>query len=117
MSIPDTSFDSWVALALAEHGPFTAHAVLLKDSPGGFIPLCGTWIDLDDGAEWSAMLLAFAGAGVAWDSAAFFGGAGLLDTASARARMQELEAAIDADPLLLGAAALFRPDGALMAHE
>ena len=44
----DTAFDTWLALALAEHGNFTAHAVLLREELDGFVPLCGTWIDLDE---------------------------------------------------------------------
>ena len=117
MSISDTAFDAWLALALAEQGPFTAHAVLLRDDAAGFIPLCGTWIDLDDASEWSVMTLAFAGAGLAWDAAAFFPATGLLDNPAARARMQALEAALDAEPRLLGEAALFGPDGTRRAAE
>jgi hypothetical protein len=117
LSISDTAFDAWVALAMAEQGPFTAHAVLLREGANGFVPLCGTWIDIDDTAEWGAMILAFAGAGVGWDAAAFFAAGGLLDNPAARTRMQALEAALDADARLLGEAALFGPDGARVAPE
>jgi len=117
LSISDTAFDAWVALALAERGPFTAHAVLLREEADGFVPLCGTWIDIDESAEWGAMILAFAGAGVGWDAAAFFSANGVLDNPTARARMQALEAALDADVRLLGEAALFGPDGARVTPE
>jgi hypothetical protein len=106
-----SGFDAWLALALAEQGPFTAHAVLLKDAPDGLVPLCGTWVELDEAAEWGAMLIAFAGAGLAWDLAAFFPAEGLLDNPAARARMQALQSALDAEPRLLGEAALFGADG------
>ena len=116
-AVADTAFDAWAALALAEHGPFTAHAVLLCENADGFVPLCGTWIDIDETAEWGAMILAFAGAGLAWDAAAFFAAGGLLDNPGARARMQALEAALDADARVLGEAELFAPDGARVAPE
>ncbi len=111
-----SGFDAWLALALAEQGPFTAHAVLLRDDPDGLVPLCGTWVELDDAAEWGAMLIAFAGAGLAWDAVAFFPAEGLLDNPDAHARMQALQAELDAEPRLLGAAALFGPDGARRTH-
>ena len=110
-------FDAWLALALAEHGPFTAHAVLLRDDPDGLVPLCGTWVELDAAAEWGAMLIAFAGAGLPWDVVAFFPADHVLDNPAAHARMQELQAALDAEPRLLGAATLFGPDGARRAHS
>jgi len=61
------------------------------------------------------MVLVFAGAGLEWDAAAFFVSNGLLDQPAARARMQALEAALDAEPRMLGEAMLFRADGSRMA--
>lgn len=107
-----SAFDDWLALALAEQGrPFTAHAVLLRDAPDGLVPLCGTWVELDEAADWGAMLIAFAGAGLPWDVVAFFPADGLMDNPAAHARMQALQAELDAEPRLLGAAALFGPEG------
>lgn len=107
-----TDFETWVSLTLAERGPFTAHAVLLRDTEDGFEPVAGTWLDLGAETEWGEMILVFAGAGVAWDVAAFFGASGLLAPPTARLRMQGLEAEIDEDPRTLGAADLFDAEGA-----
>ena len=112
----DAGFDAWLALTLAGQGPFTAHAVLLRDDADGLVPLCGTWVELDEAAEWGAMLIAFAGAGIAWDVAAFFPADGKLTSPAAHARMQALQAALDAEPRLLGEAALFGPDGGRRAN-
>lgn len=109
--VPETDFDSWIALTQAERGPFTAHAVLLRDAEAGLTPLCGTWLDFASEAEWGEMVIVFAGSGLAWDAVAFFPAAGLLDNPIARSRMQQLEADLDAEPRLLGTADIFWANG------
>ena len=115
MSISDTpgttDFDAWIALETVTRGPFTAHAVLLRDGETSFEPLCGTWLDIGGEAEWGEMVLVFAGSGMTWDAVAFFAAAALLDNPAARTRMQALETALESDPRLLGEAEMFDPGG------
>ncbi len=106
-----TDFETWAALMLAGGAALTAHAVLLAEGDAGFQPVCGTWVELSGEPEWGEMVILFAGAGLRWDAVAFFPAERVLDNPVALRRMQALEADLDREPRLLGAAEVFWPDG------
>ena len=109
MSIPDeirdADFDRWIASAFAEHGSFTAFAVLVEIAGPRVAPQCSTWFNvIGDEIDWGGITRLFAGAGRAWDAAAFFpqpSPDGPLGAPTARARLRLLEERLDDDRLVL----------------
>jgi hypothetical protein len=69
---PVNDFECWAAGAYAKAGTFTVLVVLIEIVGRQATPMCSTWFNVVDGAvEWSEIAVMFAGAGGAWDGAAF----------------------------------------------
>jgi hypothetical protein len=101
-----TDFDRWLAAEFAKTGVFTALVVLVTITENKVLPLCSTYLNvIGVEVDWSEVVVLFAGAGHEWDGASFFPRTaphgGPLDNPTARLRLRELEARIDADPLVL----------------
>jgi hypothetical protein len=99
-------FEPWLSTAFAEIGAFTAFAILVEIGGTQVRPLCSTYFNvIGDDVEWSEIVIMFAGAGQAWDAAAFYpataSGGGPLDNPTARLRLREIEARLDEDRLVL----------------
>ena len=115
-------FERWLARAFAETGAFTALVVLVEIGARRVTPLCSTYFNvIGDEVEWSDIVVMFAGAGRQWDGAAFFpavaAGGGPLDNPTARLRLRELEARLDAEPLVLNEGHFFDAWGRRMKIE
>jgi hypothetical protein len=100
------TFDSWIVAEFDERGPFTALVVLVDITEHKVTPLCSTYLSVIGGeVDWAEITVLFAGSGVDWDGASFFPTATddgrPLDNPSARLRLKELEARLDADRLVL----------------
>lgn len=117
----DTDFDHWIAEAFAEHDSFTAFAVLVEIAGPDVTPLRSTWFNvIGDEIDWGEITRLFAGAGVAWDAAAFFpqpSPDGPLGTPTARARLRLLEERLDDDRLVLNEGHFFDKWGRRMKIE
>lgn len=117
----DTDFDHWIAGAFAEHGSFTAFAVLVEIAGPDVTPLRSTWFNvIGDEIDWGEITRLFAGAGMEWDGAAFFpqpSADGPLGTPTARARLRLLEERLDDDRLVLNEGHFFDKWGRRMKIE
>ena len=109
MSISEHSaidFEHWIAEEFATTGAFTALIVLVEIAETNVTPLCSTYLNII-GAEvdWNEMTVLFAGAGAAWNGAAFFSvtapDGGALDNPAARLKLRALEERLNADRLVL----------------
>lgn len=107
MSTSDaTDFDDWLARMVREHGEFTVLVLLTDIGERSVTPLCSTYFHfLGDEVTWDDITLMFAGSGQNWKGAAFFPtkarNGGPIDNPTARLRLQELEASVIADRMLL----------------
>jgi hypothetical protein len=92
-------------------GPFTALIVLVRVAEPRVEPLRSTFVHVvGDEIDWGDIILTFRSAGVSWDAAAFFptrDAGGLVPDEIARARLRELEAAVDQDRLVLNRGEFF----------
>jgi len=97
-----TDFDRWIAEEFARTGAFTAVVVLVSIEGVKVNPLCSTYLNIiGDEVDWGEITVLFAGSGTQWDGAAFFPVGGPLDNPTARIKLQELEARLDEDRLVL----------------
>jgi hypothetical protein len=117
-----TDFDRWIAAEFAKSGPFTAFAVLVEIAGSTVTPLCSTYFNvIGDEVDWGEITVLFAGAGRAWDGAAFFpridAGGGPLDNPNARTQLRELEERVDDDRLILNEGHFFDKWGRRMKIE
>jgi hypothetical protein len=115
-------FELWLAREFARTGAFTALVILVEIDSTQVMPLCSTYFNvIGDDVAWSDIVVMFAGAGRAWDGAAFFpvvaAGGGPLDNPAARLRLRALEARIDGDRLVLNEGELFDTWGRRMIVE
>jgi hypothetical protein len=115
-------FELWLAHEFAETGAFTALVVLVEIGETRVAPLCSTYFNvIGDEAEWSEIVVMFAGAGRTWDGAAFFpvvaSDGGPLDNPTARVRLRELESRLDDDRLVLNEGHFFDNQGRRMKIE
>jgi hypothetical protein len=99
-------FDAWIAAEFAERGVFTALVVLVGIDGPRVAPLCSTYFSvIGDETGWAELTVLLAGSGMDWQGAAFFPVRSLggypLDNPTARLRLRELEARIEADRLVL----------------
>jgi hypothetical protein len=102
----DNDFEQWLAEEFAETGAFTAFAILVDIDETEVTPLCSTYFNVIGAeAEWSDIVVMFAGAGREWNGAAFFPATatdgGPLDNPAARLRLRDLETRIDDDRLVI----------------
>ena len=118
MSTSDTAtdFDRWLREEFARTGAFTALAVLVGIAETKVTPLCSTYFNvIGDEVAWDDIVVMFAGSGADWDGAAFFpvtdANGGPLDNPTARLRLQELEARVDENRLVLNEGHFFDKEG------
>jgi hypothetical protein len=117
-----THFDQWIAAEFEKTGPFTAMAVLVEVAGSQVTPLCSTYFNvIGSDVDWGAITILFAGAGRAWDGAAFFPyaspGGGPLDNPNARLQLRQLEERLDDDRLVLNEGHFFDKWGRRMKVE
>lgn len=103
---PHTDFDRWLPAEFAERGEFTALVVLVAITETRVSPLCSTYFNvIGADVDWPEITVLLAGAGQAWQGAAFFPeeatGGGALDNPTARLRLRLLEERLDQDRLVL----------------
>jgi hypothetical protein len=115
-------FEAWLTREYAATGAFTAFAILVEIAGTQVTPLCSTYFNvIGDEVEWSEIVVMFAGSGRTWDGAAFFPSlahsGGPLDNPTARLRLRELEARLDADRLVLNEGHFFDKWGRRMKIE
>jgi len=101
-----TDFDRWLADEFARTGVFTCLAVLVSIAATTVQPLCSTYFNvIGTETDWNEIVILFAGSGHDWDGASFFPltahDGGPVNNPTARARLRELEARLDRNPLVL----------------
>lgn len=105
-----TDFERWLGKMLRK-GHFTALIVLVRIAEPKLEPLRSTFVHVvGDELDWGDIVMLLRGAGVSWDGAAFFPtreDGGLVADELARARLRELEAALDQDRLVLNKGEFF----------
>ena len=106
-----TDFDAWLRKTFRK-GPFTALIVLVRIAEPKVEPLRSTFVHVvGNEIDWGDILLMLRSAGVNWDGAAFFPTRGdqngLVPDELARARLRELEAALEQDRLVLNKGEFF----------
>ena len=105
-----TDFDAWLR-KMFRKGPFTALIVLVRVAEPRVEPLRSTFVHVvGDEIDWGDIILTFRSAGVSWDAAAFFptrDAGGLVPDEIARARLRDLEAAVEQDRLVLNKGEFF----------
>lgn len=105
-----TDFERWLRKMLRK-GHFTALIVLVRIAEPRLEPLRSTFVHVvGDELDWGDIVLLLRGAGVSWDGAAFFPtreDGGLVPDELARARLRELETALDQDRLVLNKGEFF----------
>ena len=104
--VKTSDFDEWIAAEFAERGPFTALVILVSIGDLKVMPLCSTYFSvIGDEIDWSEITIILAGSGVDWNGAAFFpvtsADGNPLDNPTARLRLREVEARLEADRLVL----------------
>jgi hypothetical protein len=115
-------FEPWLAHEFAATGAFTVLVILVEIAGTQVTPLCSTYCNvIGDEVAWGEIVTLFAGAGRRWDGAAFFATVaahgGPLDNPTARQRLRELEARVDADRLVLNQGHFFDAWGRRMTIE
>lgn len=117
-----TDFDRWIVAEFAESGAFTAFVVLVEISGSKVDLLCSTYFNIiGSDIDWAQLTVLLAGAGQHWNGVAFFPHAdpdgGLLDDASARMRLRELETRLGDDRLVINEGHFFDEWGRRMVIE
>ncbi|MCG5235670.1 hypothetical protein [Xanthobacter oligotrophicus] len=110
-----TDFDRWLSATYGDNGSFTALVVLVRIEEPQVLPLASTFLNIvGDEVIWAEVAALFAGAGQAWDGAAFFAQTdadGPLENGEARGRLRALEGRIDADRLVINQGDFFDAKG------
>jgi len=111
-----TDFDRWITAEFARSGAFTVLVVLVDIGERMVRPLCSTYFSvIGDETDWDEIVILFAGSGMDWGGAAFFPVTSPnrlpLDNPTARARLRQLEARVDADRLVLNEGYFFDRQG------
>ena len=105
-----TDFDEWLVETFARVGPFTVLIVLVEigETTAGLLRSSYLHI-VGDETRWPDVLEMFAGAGAAWNGAAFYQAdrAGLVRDPVARHRLQSLMRHLEGDRALLKHADFF----------
>lgn len=115
-------FEAWLGREFEDGGSFTALVVLVGIGETAVTPLCSTYVNvIGTEVEWSDLVVMFAGAGQAWDGAAFFprrdDHGRPLDNPTARILLREVEAKLDEDRLFLNEGHFFDAWGRRMKIE
>ena len=111
-----TDFEQWLAAQFADTGPFTIFILLVRIADDAVIPLRSSYAHLiGDDKAWTEMRKLLDSAGAAWDGVAFFVGLGLeggpLPDAAAAAKLRDVEADVQSDPLALNRGLFFDREG------
>jgi hypothetical protein len=106
MDAATNDFDGWIQSEFSKRGAFTVLVILVSIGELKVTPLCSTYFSIvGDETDWAELTVLLAGSGVDWDGAAFFPATSPaghpLDNPTARLRLRELEARLDADRLVL----------------
>ena len=99
-----TDFDQWLVETFARVGPFTMLIVLVEIGETSATPLRSSYLHvIGDETRWPDIVQLLAGAGTAWNGAAFFQAdrGGLVRDPVARDRLQSLMRHIESDRSLL----------------
>ena len=99
-----TDFDEWLVETFAQVGPFTMLIVLVEIGETSATPLRSSYLHvIGDETRWPDIVQLLAGAGTAWNGAAFFQAdrGGLVRDPVARDRLQSLMRHIESDRSLL----------------
>jgi hypothetical protein len=115
-------FDNWIAAEFSERGAFTALVILVGIDGLRVAPLCSTYFSvIGDETDWAELTVLLAGSGMDWQGAAFFPVRSTeghpLDNPTARLRLREFEARIEADRLVLNEGHFFDKSGRRMMIE
>ncbi|HXA37961.1 MAG TPA: hypothetical protein VNW53_03095 [Phenylobacterium sp.] len=105
-----TDFDEWLVETFTRVGPFTSLIVLVEIGETTVGLLRSSYLHIiGDETRWPEILEMFAGAGAAWDGAAFYQAdrAGLVRDPVARHRLQSLLRHLEGDRSLLKHADFF----------
>ena len=109
-----TDFDEWLVETFARTGAFTALIVLVEIGETTAAPLASSYLHvIGDETRWPDMVDLLAGAGTAWNGAAFYQAdrGGLVTDAVARQRLQDLMRHLEGDRSLLKHAEFFNRQG------
>ncbi len=109
-----TDFDDWLVTTFARTGAFTMLIVLVEIGATSVDLLRSSYLHvIGDETRWPDMVQMFAGAGAAWDGAAFFQGdrAGLIEDAIARQRLASLVRHLEKDRSIINAGEFFDARG------
>lgn len=111
-----TDFEHWLAAQFADTGPFTIFILLVRITASNAVPLRSSYAHLiGNEMTWQKMRTLLESARVPWDGVAFFVGLGheggpLPDPVAAR-KLNEVEADVKADPLVLNRGLFFDREG------
>ena len=109
-----TDFDDWLVRRFEETGSFTMLIVLVSIGETSIGLLRSAYLHvIGDETRWPDMVRLFAGAGVAWDGAAFFQAdrAGLVEDPIAKRRLAALVRHLEEDRRRLNDGEFFDRDG------
>jgi hypothetical protein len=109
-----TDFDDWLVETFARFGAFTMLIVLVEIGETSVTPLRSSYLHvIGDETRWLDMERLFAGAGAAWNGAAFFRADrdGLVEDATAKRRLASLTRHLDQDRSILGEGEFFNSKG------
>jgi hypothetical protein len=117
-----TDFDRWIVDEFERSGEFTALVMLVAIGGTKVTPLCSTYFNvIGTEIDWAEITVLFAGSGQDWGGASFFPVTGPddrpLDNPTARIKLRELEARLDADRLVLNEGHFFDKWGRRMQIE
>ncbi|MFH5926578.1 hypothetical protein [Roseomonas xinghualingensis] len=115
MTIPaETDFDDWLIAMFRETGSFTMLFVLVEITETKVELLRSAYLHVvGDETRWPDMVRIFTGAGVAWSGAVFYraGREGLVEDATAKARLASLMRNLHEDRSLIREGEFFNADG------
>jgi hypothetical protein len=112
----ESDFRGWLRSMVSQHGEFTALVILADIGERSVVPLCSTYLHvIGDEVDWEEVRAMFESSGRSWDGAAFFPtqarDGGLIDNATARLRLAELEAKVCADRMTFNEGHFFDVQG------
>jgi hypothetical protein len=109
-----TDFDDWLVETFARVGSFTMLIVLVEIDETTVSPLASSHLHvIGDETRWTDMIDLLAGAGAAWNGAAFYQAdrGGLIEDETARKRLSSLTRHLQGDRSLLRHSEFFNANG------
>jgi len=110
----ETDFDDWLIATFGEAGSFTMLFVLVEITETKVELLRSAYLHVvGDETRWPDMVRIFSGAGIAWSGAVFYraGREGLVEDATAKARLASLMRNLHEDRSLIREGEFFNADG------